>query len=114
MILNTGELRALPPSDAPTLSECTRLRDRGDARTAAVGSELLEVDARASCALPRLPPSDAPALSECTRFGDRGDVSTSWVASELAAAGTCARPALLHSLSVTAGGTAGPGGTPPV
>ena len=57
-----------------------------------------------------LPPSDAPALSECTRFRDGGDTSTSWVASELAAVDACARPALPHSLSVKAGGKAGPVG----
>jgi hypothetical protein len=34
--------------------------------------------------------------------------STSWVASELAAVDACARPALPHSLSVTAGGKSGP------
>jgi hypothetical protein len=45
VILITGELRALPPSDVPTLSEYPPLRDGGDTSTAAVASELLEVDA---------------------------------------------------------------------
>ena len=57
-----------------------------------------------------LPPSDAPAPSGCKRLRDGGDTSTSWVASELAAVDACARPALPHSLSVKAGGKAGPVG----
>ena len=38
LILTTGELRALPPSDAPAPSECTRLRDGGDISTSWVAA----------------------------------------------------------------------------
>ena len=49
LILTTGELRALPPSDAPAPSECTRLRDGGDTSTSWVAAGV--------CARPALPHS---------------------------------------------------------
>ena len=105
LILTTGELRALPPSDAPAPSGCKRLRDGGNTSTfwvvAGVCAELaLLYSLSATAAGSAGPVGHAMSKRELKRSSTRRIIKT-WPTPELPAGSVAPAPSVAFRASST-------------